>query len=408
MPNKDKIKIKSVVFLGDSGFPIGLAHIQRITLLGRALIAAGCEVSVVCRMWVWRSNVKTHYGKEGVHEGIHFKYTVDSPFRPKGFIERQYQRIKGLIGEFFYIRKLKKENKIDAAILSTMNFNDALRYKLYSKFIGFPVAVNLVEMASALDRRSSMVLSIQNWLMENWLLKRFDGAMPISDKLCEFYDEIAPSKLNMKVPVICDYDKFAEVERRNTEPYFLYCASISFMSVAEFVMKSYESMKNNGKIKLYLLIGVRNTKQKEALQEELDKRFPNGMVKLFSNVPYQKLMELFTNAQGLLIPLRHTIEDTARFPHKVGEYLATGNPVVTTNVGEINTYFEDEQTALIAEEYSVDQFAQKMDYVIEHTEHSQSIGRAGKELGKQNFDFKAYGIKIKNFLFELRKDKLTK
>ena len=26
-----------------------------------------------------------------------------------------------------------------------------------------------------------------DWLMENWLLKRFDGAMPISDELQEFY-----------------------------------------------------------------------------------------------------------------------------------------------------------------------------------------------------------------------------
>src|SRR5680860_166983 len=90
MSKKMQSKINSVVFLGDSGFPIGLAGVQRITLLGRALIEAGCEVRVVCRMWAWRGDVRTHYGKEGVHEGIHYSYTVDSPFRPAGLIERQY------------------------------------------------------------------------------------------------------------------------------------------------------------------------------------------------------------------------------------------------------------------------------------------------------------------------------
>lgn len=402
MSNKKESEVKSVVFLGDSGFPIGLAHIQRMTLMGRALIEVGCEVRVVCRMAIWRSDVKTEYGKEGVHEGIHYNYTVDTPFRAEGFIERQYHRIKGLFKEFLYLKKLKKERKIDAVILSTMNFNDALRYKMYSMFIGFPIALNLLEMASALERRSSLNLRIQNWLMEKWLLKHFNGAMPISDMLCEFYSKIAVSKPSMKVPVICDYDKFAKIERQATEPYFLYCASISFMNVAEFVMEAYKLMQNKDKIKLYLLIGVKEKRQYELLKEELNKKFPEGNVKLFSNVPYQQLMQLFTDAKALLIPLRHTLEDASRFPHKVGEYLATGNPVITTNVGEINTYFEDGLSALVTEKYEIEEYASKMDYVLDNPELAKKIGLQGKELGEENFHFSAYGPRIKKFLQNLK------
>lgn len=391
-------QVKSVVFLGDSGFPIGLAHIQRITLLGRALINAGCNVSVVCRMWVWRSHVKTDYGKEGVHEGINYHYTVDSPFRPKSFTERQYQRIKGLVKEFFYLQKLRKEGKIDAAILSTMNFYDALRYKLYSSILGFPIGVNLVEMASALERRSSITQRFSNWLMENWLLKKFDGAMPISDKLCDFYTKIAPSKPMMKVPVICDYDKFEQVQRMPSEAYFLYCASISFMNVAEFVMNAYEMMENKDDIKLYLLIGVREESQHLELKQRLSHRFPNEEVSLFSNVSYNELMQLFTNAKSLVIPLRHTIEDAARFPHKIGEYLATGNPVITTEVGEIKTYFEDGKTAFVAKNYEVKEFAKKMDEVVVSGMVAEKIGQNGRQLGRENFDFESYGNPLKDFL----------
>lgn len=397
-------QVKSVVFLGDSGFPIGLAHIQRITLLGRALINAGCDINVVCRMWVWRSNVKTHYGKTGVHEGIQYHYTVDSPFRPKSFSERQYQRIKGLIKEFFYLKRLKKESKLDAAILSTMNFYDALRYKFYSVILGFPIAVNLVEMASALERRSSMSKQFSNWLMENWLLKKFDGAMPISDKLCEFYTEIAPEKPMMKIPVICDYDKFAQVQRKPSEPYFLYCASISFMNVVEFVMDAYEAMKGKEFVKLYLLIGVRKEEQLNELRKKISQRFTEGSVHLYSNVSYEVLMQLFTNAKSLIIPLRHTVEDAARFPHKIGEYLATGNPVITTNVGEIKTYFEDGKTAFVSEHYDVNEFAEKMDMAASLTNKAKQIGMMGKHLGEENFHYVTYGKKLKNFLEILKKN----
>lgn len=401
MSKKKNKEIKSVLFLGDSGFPVGFAHIQRLTLLGRALIEAGCEVRVVCRMAVWPKEVKTHYGKEGVHEGIPYIYTSDSPFRPDTKVKRKYQKIKGVIGEFFYLKKLKKEGRLDAAILSTMNFDDSLRYKLYSILIGFPIALNLVEMATALERRSSFYVKTGDWLMEKWLLKRFDGAMPISDALYGYYGKIAPSKPNLKVPVICDYDSFATIKRNPSESYFLYCASDSFMEVVEFVLKAYQAMGNNDKVKLYLLISGDQQDKIDLLKEEVNKMFPEGNVNFFSNVPYQQLMHLFTDANALLIPLRPTVEDTARFPHKIGEYLATGNPVITTKVGEIDTYFEDGTTALVSEKYNVDEFAKKMDYAVDHYDHARKIGLQGKELGLKTFHFRTYGTVIRQFLLEL-------
>jgi len=401
MSKKSKSEIKSVVFLGDSGFPIGLASVQRITLMGRALIETGSEVRVVCRMAVWPKETITHYGKEGLHKGIHYKYTSDSPIRPDTKVKRIYQRIKGLIREFFYLKKLKKEGKIDAVILSTMNFHDALRYKLYSKFTDFPITLNLVEMATSLGRRSSFYFKITDWLMEKWLLKQFDGAMPISDTLYEYYSKNVPLKPKMKVPVICDYDSFAVIERNPSELYFLYCGSDSFIEVAEFVLAAYKAMEHNDEIKLYLLVSGKQKNKIEILQNAVKKMFPKGNVHFFSNVPYQQLMQLFTDAYALLIPLRPTLEDSARFPHKIGEYLATGNPIITTNVGEIKTYFEDEDTALVCKKYSIDEFSKKMDYAVNNFEHAKTIGQRGKKLGLSTFDFKIYGESIKQFLSKL-------
>ena len=237
--------------------------------------------------------------------------------------------------------------------------------------------------------------------MENWLLKRFDGALPISDQLVAYYSEIAPSKPNMKVPIVCDYDRFAEVKRTPSEPYFLYCGSDSFIDVAEFILKAFEEMDNNDEVKLYLLISGILKNKIDHFQRKINHMFPFKEVILFSNVPYQQLMQLFTNAKALLIPLRRTIEDSARFPHKIGEYLATGNPIITTNVGEINTYFEDGINALVTNEYQVKEFAKKMDYVIYQYDHAQKIGLRGKELGLRQFHYKAYGVKIREFLMNL-------
>lgn len=389
------------MFLGDSGFPVGWAAIQRITLMGRALIEAGCKVQVVCRIGVWGKNLKTQYGKEGIHHGIQYMYTSDSPCRPDDRFKRKYQKIKGLVNEFFYLRKLKKEGKIDAVILSTLNFNDSLRYRFYSLFIGFPIVLNLVEMATSLERRSSLSSRIGDWLMDKWLLKQFNGAMPISDHLYDYYSKVAPLKPIMKVPVICDYDIFKSVDIKSSEPYFLYAASIQFKEVAKFILNAFQAMGNKDEVKLYLLISGKQKQQIELFKEEIYQMFTKGNVKLFSNVPYEELMQLFTNAKALLIPLRPTIEDNARFPHKIGEYLATGNPVITTNVGEIRSYFESGKNALISEQYEIREFAEKMDFVLNHPLQAKEIGLKGKELGLNSFHYRFYGDKIKQFLERL-------
>ena len=42
-------KRKSIVFLGCSGFPYGLAEIQKIILISKSLVLTGNSVTVICK-----------------------------------------------------------------------------------------------------------------------------------------------------------------------------------------------------------------------------------------------------------------------------------------------------------------------------------------------------------------------
>ena len=101
---------------------------------------------------------------------------------------------------------------------------------------------------------------------------------------------------------------------------------------------------------------------------------------------------------ALLIPLRPTFQDIARFPHKIGEYLASGNPVISTNYGEVKYYFRDMDNMLIAENYDVQEFAEKMQYVINNINEVKRIGLNGKELALKQFNYQAQGEVIDKFL----------
>ena len=124
-------------------------------------------------------------------------------------------------------------------------------------------------------------------------------------------------------------------------------------------------------------------------------------IRVLTKLAQKKLFTYYKNALSLLIPLRPTFQDMARFPHKTGEYLASGNPVISTKFGEIKNYFTDMENMLLAESYDNQLFAEKMQFIIDNPEESKKIGAAGKELAAILFDYRYKANELNEFLNKL-------
>lgn len=392
-----------IIFLGENGFPKGLAAIQRMTLMAKALLFEDCKVTVVCRKGVWEKDSNEKMPNQGAYEGVNYIYTSKSIFKPEGFLQRNIKKLKGLLAEYRYLKQLKKQGKLDVAIVSNFSAIHKLRYCLYAKWLNFPVVLNLVEMTSSIQGRKYFLTTISDFIFDKWIIKLFDAALPISDKLLHYYNQTVPTKASLKLPILCDFGKF-NLPPNKKELYFLYCGSMAYKEVIDFVLDAYKNIYQEKNVKLYLIISGGGKEETQKLQKQIHDNFFD-CVKLFSNIPYQQLVELYINAEALLIPLRPTVQDASRFPHKIGEYLASGNPVITTNVGEIKNYFEDGETALIAKTYKVDTFSEKMQFVLKHREKARDIGLKGKRMGFEEFDYRKQGARLKLFLQEVSTNK---
>ena len=87
------------------------------------------------------------------------------------------------------------------------------------------------------------------------------------------------------------------------------------------------------------------------------------------------------------------------FPTKLGEYLATGNPVVVTKVGEITDYL-DNGCAYLAEPDSVQSFSDKLIEALTN-ENSNIVGNKGRDIAIKYFSHKKQGEKLSNQLHEI-------
>ncbi|MEO7835038.1 MAG: glycosyltransferase family 4 protein, partial [Ginsengibacter sp.] len=83
----------------------------------------------------------------------------------------------------------------------------------------------------------------------------------------------------------------------------------------------------------------------------------------------------------------------AGFPTKLGEYLASGKPVVITDTGEVSRYLSNNISAYLARPDDVKDFAEKILFALSD-QNASKIGRKGFEIAKENFNYQLYGNQI--------------
>jgi glycosyltransferase involved in cell wall biosynthesis len=222
-----------------------------------------------------------------------------------------------------------------------------------------------------------------------------DRYLPISRFLDEHLKEKNNGAKTLIIPPICDFEYFKKINiiNESNESYFLYCGSTAYIDVIFFIVDSFEKVKNEKSIKLYLVLNGIISNQ---LMELLDQKREN--IKVFSNLDYIKLIALYKNAIALLIPLRNTPQDEARFPQKICEYLASEKIIISTNYGEVKHYFKDMDNALIADEYNEIVYAKKMEWLILNIQNLKILEEVSYKTGKEYFDITAYVEPIKDFL----------
>jgi len=395
--NRDRLNI---LYLGCSGFPYGLAEVQRILLISKALIAENAKVTVICSTGIHNKNNYPDLKRIGQHEGVNFIYSNGTPYRNSNLILRNIVKPFAKILEFLTIYKIYKEDRIDAAIISSMNFRDLLIYRYISKILNFNTLLNLVEVNSSMSGQKGIKTKINNYLFDHYAIQLSDGILPISEYLINLIKNVDLKKPYLKIPVIVDLNRYIGVEVNSEKQYFLYCGAAAYFEVILFIVDTFELIEDN---EIYLYLVINGVASHLSLIEkrvfESDKRM---FIRIFSKMTDKELTILYKSALALLIPLRSTIQDKARFPHKIGEYLASGRPMITTSMGEIPYYLEDMKNALIADNFNKKEFYSKMQFVINNPEQSAKIGSNGIFVAKTYFNYRNYGQKILELIYDLK------
>jgi glycosyltransferase involved in cell wall biosynthesis len=389
---------KSLIYLGLSGFPYGMAGIQRQILISKAVVQENWNVIVICPKPVYDKNKQI--AKVGHHEGIIYIYS-SSPFRSGNFFVRNMGKFIRPINEFLTISKIKKKYNLSSGIVTNRNkFGASIWYYFLSKYFRFNLFINFVEIYKE-RKNTSLKNKVNDLLFNRFGLFFYTGYLPISNYIIE-HSQIS-KKPFFYIPVIADLSEYATIEKTNVEKeYFMYCGTAAYFHSIEFILKAFKEIENLG----LQLVLVSNGSQAEIsnVQNLIKKLNLEEKVVLKHNVKKEDLYSMYRNAKGLLLPLFDEIQDKARFPHKLAEYLASGTIVLSNPIGEIVHFLQHNENVLFSPASDFKSFADNMKWVIEHPLESEKISQAGNKIGNKHFNYLNYSSKLTNFMLNPMKN----
>jgi glycosyltransferase involved in cell wall biosynthesis len=387
---------KKVFILGLNGFPSGgSARIEKLKLIGKALVYKSVNVTFVNNSWGFSK--KGEIPASGSFEEIDYIYTSGITYRPNTFLLRRWVEFKGKINEIIFLVK----NKPDVAIVSVVSgmFFNLYFYWILSRLKGFKIYYPHHEEPEVTLDLNNLYNRINLYFFNKFAWKIIDGVFPISRYLENKIKQNNPRLPLLRIPAIADFDIFNEVRKscdKKSEKYFMYCGSVTYYEIIEFLISAFENLPVS-EFNLHLVFFGESDDEKK-LKQRIEKSLKKNQIYVFGFLDYKTLVEKYINSSGLLIPLRDNLQDIARFPHKIGEYTASGNPLITNKIGDLNYYFEDRKDIIFAESYSEKYFSEAMNFVVNFPVESKRIGEAGYQIGSKFFNYKNYSLSLIEFM----------
>jgi glycosyltransferase involved in cell wall biosynthesis len=391
-----------LVFLVRSfGFPEGMAATNRVRLLGRALIEQNVDASVLCMRVSERPGEVRNHAVTGVADGIPYRYTTGSTTRSASFTLRRWREARGYLGTVYDLARRRRRGRLDCVYLASLpeTWQPGVWLLLrWLRRLGVPVVVELNELPSevawlpeGLSRRLSHLdgatgaVAISAWL-KDWVRRE---AVRIGRHISV-----------TEIPIVVDAAERRVIASPASPPTVVYSASNEYGRAVTFILRALRTVWKRYPECELTVTGMRPEIVASLLAAEgLSASEPR--VHAVGYVERTRLLDMYGDAVALLIPLFDDLRSQARFPTKIGEYLASGRPVVTTAVGEIDRFLTDRKTAFVSPPGDPEAFADRVLAVLDDPDLAARIGVAGRRVAEERFDYSRQGPALCAFLDEI-------
>ena len=380
----------SIVIIGDNfSFPEGNAATNRVYTYAKGFIGNNVNSYVIC--------FRNDYEGNGSVEGIQYFHPINQKERSNSFLKRNWHKLGKFYNTIKIIRRIDKEDKIEAIITYTKISATHLFSWLLSRIVNTKLIIENSEHPLRYYQ-TGFINRIIGKLKLKLELLTFDGILLITQYLVEFYKLRLPAgKKILLVPSTVDPTRFALAKTKIWDyEYIGYFGSMEMeRDNIDTLIKAY-SMIYEKHDNVHLVLGGMVSNKEEKLITDLIRSLKiESKVHILRYLSREEIIQYVINAYILVLVRSNDIFTEASFPCKFSEYLSTGNPVISVRVTEIPKFIKDGENGFLVKSGDTNELSEKLEFVLNNYQFATEVAQKGKELTDTIFN---YGYQAKRII----------
>lgn len=396
--------MKVIIVTGEP-FPNGMAATNRVKCFARAIKAGGIDCEVVIFQRTELPNEIHNPLACGIYNGIPYHYVGSTNKR---------HRIRYFRPFFDYIDKWRmsgylRHNLSNGDVLFLYmggRVELMLRYMKVARKKGAYCVRDLCELPYGTGAETEKTIKLRKKTIEKQF-PQIDGIISISDALLNLARSYTlPSCKYIKVPIMVEYEHYGINEKKMDKDIpFIFHAGTLFQQKDGILgmVEAFGIAKQRIDIPIkYILTGnINASSHPEELRYLIEKYRLDDSIEFVGYLNRDQIKEYLTSASLVISNRPKSKQDYYGFSTKLGEYLASGTPLLMTRWGEAVNWLENGKSAYIVEPEDTTALADTIVHVFTHPEESRKVGLAGQEVCRKCFDYRNWSRPLVDFFNQL-------
>lgn len=395
LDNRARRKL-SIIFLGGFPYPQGMAGTKRIQ---HAIDGMKDAPGVSIRVVVLRQSSEQN-ALSGVHEGIPYETVMGDLLRSKAVLMSPLLHLKAkrTIGGLF------QPDQTNILFVYCAPSWDNLPTIRYARRCGYKVVFDIVEDDDlAFGVSKSLWHRVKN-IHTRYATRRIsslaDGIVVISSHLEAKCRRLTCGSIPLHYrPVSVDLARYPSKSQRFGDAVKLfYSGSFAKKDGVPVLLDAFDRLAAEHK-DIHLVLTGRGSD--EAMRGILSRI---GSSPFSERIDYKGYLDddaYYAMLNAADIPCMTRVDSgfaQAGFPFKLGEFLATGKPVIASRVSDVERLLCDRHDAMLVRPGDSGAIAAAVEYLIAHPDEAAAMGRQGREKAKAHFDFRTQGKALLEFM----------
>lgn len=389
----------NVVFMGGFTYPKGMAATRRV----QNVISALKEYpNVAARVILQRQSSKDNV-LYGTYRGTPYETVMGDLFRVKMFIALPLlcHRTGAALKRAF------RPDSNNVIYFYGPLFLDSVAPLRCAQKLGYKIVFDVIEdfgLTKEVSRSFYQYLrgSLTNCISSH-IRELSSGIVTISSYLEENCRKLTKGKVPVHyLPISVDMASFPEkTSRTNHQISFFYAGSFGKKDGVPILLDAFDRLAQNyGNIRL-VLTGRGDAQAMEEFFSRRESSPHKGRIEFKGYLDEEEYYSLLNDVDIPCMTRVNVPFANAGFPFKLGEFLATGKPVIASRVSDVDRFLVNGRNAMLVEPGSSVEICEAAEFLINNPDSAAAIGMRGREVARTFFDYKRQGKALLSFLENL-------